>query len=179
VRSRTPLLSRLPTGPPGRAHDLGKNIVDIIITNNGSRVINLGIKVPLAGMPKAANENKADAIGMSGLLVKSLVVMRENLEEMTRQGVEIPVMLGAAALTRNAVEQDCVAAYGTGRVAYASARRRKLRGNDPTPTPPFWGPRLLGGERIGVSLSDEWRLHLEQSTSAIVVHHRRARNFSV
>lgn len=94
----------------GDVHDIGKNLVDIILTNNGYRVINLGIKVPLAEMLKAANENRADAIGMSGLLVKSTVVMRENLEEMTRLGVSIPVMLGGAALTRTFVEQDCVAA---------------------------------------------------------------------
>jgi len=103
----------------GDVHDIGKNLVDIILTNNGYRVINLGIKVPLAEMLKAANENKADAIGMSGLLVKSTVVMRENLEEMSRLGVELPVLLGGAALTRNFVEQDCVAAYACGRVAYA------------------------------------------------------------
>ncbi|MFQ3623024.1 MAG: methionine synthase, partial [Acetobacteraceae bacterium] len=103
----------------GDVHDIGKNLVDIILTNNGYRVINLGIKVPLADMLKAANENRADAIGMSGLLVKSTVVMRENLEEMTRLGVEIPVLLGGAALTRTYVEQDCAAAYGAGRVAYA------------------------------------------------------------
>ncbi len=103
----------------GDVHDIGKNLVDIILTNNGYRVINLGIKVTLADMLKAANENKAHAIGMSGLLVKSTVVMRENLEEMTRLGVEIPVMLGGAALTRTYVEQDCAIAYGSGRVAYA------------------------------------------------------------
>ena len=70
-------------------------------------------------MIDAARENRAHAIGMSGLLVKSTVVMRENLEEMSRQGLEIPVMLGGAALTRNYVEDDCVRAYASGRVAYA------------------------------------------------------------
>ncbi|MGA9866024.1 MAG: methionine synthase [Acetobacteraceae bacterium] len=103
----------------GDVHDIGKNLVDIILTNNGYRVVNLGIKVPLADMLTAARENRANAIGMSGLLVKSTVVMRENLEEMTRQGLELPVMLGGAALTRNYVEDDCVLAYGCGRVAYA------------------------------------------------------------
>ncbi|MGH7211643.1 MAG: vitamin B12 dependent-methionine synthase activation domain-containing protein, partial [Acetobacteraceae bacterium] len=91
----------------------------IILTNNGYRVVNLGIKVPLADMLTAAREQRAHAIGMSGLLVKSTVVMRENLEEMTRQGLELPVMLGGAALTRGYVEDDCVRAYGCGRVAYA------------------------------------------------------------
>ena len=82
-------------------------------------MVNLGIKVPLAEMLHAAQENHAHAIGMSGLLVKSTVVMRENLEEMSRQGLEIPVMLGGAALTRSYVEDTCVQAYTCGRVAYA------------------------------------------------------------
>ena len=103
----------------GDVHDIGKNLVDIILTNNGYRVVNLGIKVPLADMVAAARQERAHAIGMSGLLVKSTVVMRENLEEMSRQGLDIPVMLGGAALTRNYVEDDCVRAYACGRVAYA------------------------------------------------------------
>jgi 5-methyltetrahydrofolate--homocysteine methyltransferase len=103
----------------GDVHDIGKNLVDIILTNNGYRVVNLGIKVKLADMVTAAHEHHAHAIGMSGLLVKSTVVMRENLEEMSRQGLEIPVLLGGAALTRNYVEDDCVQAYACGRVAYA------------------------------------------------------------
>ena len=103
----------------GDVHDIGKNLVDIILTNNGYRVVNLGIKVTLADMVAAAKEHRAHAIGMSGLLVKSTVVMRENLEEMSRQGLDIPVMLGGAALTRNYVEDDCVQAYACGRVAYA------------------------------------------------------------
>jgi 5-methyltetrahydrofolate--homocysteine methyltransferase len=103
----------------GDVHDIGKNLVDIILTNNGYRVVNLGIKVPLAEMLQAVQDNRAHAIGMSGLLVKSTVVMRENLEEMSRQGLEIPVLLGGAALTRNYVEDACVNAYTSGRVAYA------------------------------------------------------------
>jgi len=103
----------------GDVHDIGKNLVDIILTNNGYRVVNLGIKVKLADMVEAAREHRAHAIGMSGLLVKSTVVMRENLEEMSRQGLDIPVMLGGAALTRNYVEEECVQAYASGRVAYA------------------------------------------------------------
>jgi 5-methyltetrahydrofolate--homocysteine methyltransferase len=103
----------------GDVHDIGKNLVDIILTNNGYKVVNLGIKQPLASILTAANEHKADAIGMSGLLVKSTVVMRENLEEMSRRQMRIPVILGGAALTRNYVEGDCVRAYGCGRVAYA------------------------------------------------------------
>ncbi len=103
----------------GDVHDIGKNLVDIILTNNGYRVVNLGIKVPLADMLTAAQDHRAHAIGMSGLLVKSTVVMRENLEEMSRRGIDIPVLLGGAALTRSYVEQECVGAYACSRVAYA------------------------------------------------------------
>src|ERR1700730_16001576 len=103
----------------GDVHDIGKNLVDIILTNNGYRVVNLGIKQPLAAIMDAAAQHKADAVGLSGLLVKSTVVMRENLQEMSRQGLSLPVMLGGAALTRRYVEEDCVKAYAAGRVAYA------------------------------------------------------------
>src|SRR5262249_44565085 len=103
----------------GDVHDIGKNLVDIILTNNGYKVVNLGIKQPIASIMAAAREHNAHAIGMSGLLVKSTVVMRENLEEMTREGFDLPIRLGGAALTRKYVEEDCVTAYGPGRVAYA------------------------------------------------------------
>jgi 5-methyltetrahydrofolate--homocysteine methyltransferase len=103
----------------GDVHDIGKNLVDIILTNNGYRVVNLGIKQPLPAILEAAETHKANAIGMSGLLVKSTVIMRENLEEMARQGVRTPVLLGGAALTRAYVEDDCHKAYGDGPVAYA------------------------------------------------------------
>ena len=93
----------------GDVHDIGKNLVDIILTNNGYKVVNLGIKQPLANILAAAEEHRAHAIGMSGLLVKSTVIMRENMLEMTRQGLDVPVMLGGAALTRQYVEEDCVA----------------------------------------------------------------------
>ena len=86
----------------GDVHDIGKNLVDIILTNNGYNVVNLGIKVPVADMVAAATEHKADAIGMSGLLVKSTLIMRENLEELNERGLDkIPVLLGGAALTRS------------------------------------------------------------------------------
>ncbi len=103
----------------GDVHDIGKNLVDIILTNNGYKVVNLGIKQPLANILNAANENRADVIGMSGLLVKSTVIMRENMEEMSRRGIDMPVILGGAALTRQYVEEDCVKASASGRVAYA------------------------------------------------------------
>jgi 5-methyltetrahydrofolate--homocysteine methyltransferase len=120
----------------GDVHDIGKNLVDIILTNNGYRVVNLGIKQPIGAILDAATAHRAHAIGMSGLLVKSTVVMRENLEEMTRQGLEVPVMLGGAALTRRYVEEDCVKSYACGRVAYARdafdglALMDKIVGND-------------------------------------------------
>ena len=103
----------------GDVHDIGKNLVDIILTNNGYKVINLGIKCPLESMLKAAEEHRADAIGMSGLLVKSTLIMKENLEEMNQRGLSIPVILGGAALTRRYVEQDLRSVYG-GNVMYAN-----------------------------------------------------------
>ncbi len=103
----------------GDVHDIGKNLVDIILTNNGYKVINLGIKQPIDEILSAAEAHEADAIGMSGLLVKSTVVMRDNLQRMTKDGLEIPVVLGGAALTRRYVEEDCAKSYGCGRVAYA------------------------------------------------------------
>jgi len=101
----------------GDVHDIGKNLVDIILTNNGYEVVNLGIKQPIDAILKAWREKGADAIGMSGLLVKSTVIMKENLDEMRRQGIEVPVVLGGAALTRGFVEEDCTRAYGR-RVGY-------------------------------------------------------------
>jgi 5-methyltetrahydrofolate--homocysteine methyltransferase len=90
----------------GDVHDIGKNLVDIILTNNGYKVVNMGIKMPIDDILKVAEQEKADAIGMSGLLVKSTAVMKENLEEMNRRSVSTPVILGGAALTRKFVEQD-------------------------------------------------------------------------
>jgi len=103
----------------GDVHDIGKNLVDIILTNNGYKVVNLGIKQPIQSIIEAAKEHNADAVGMSGLLVKSTVIMKDNLEEMTRADLDLPVFLGGAALTRKYVEEDCVEAYGSGKVAYA------------------------------------------------------------
>ncbi|MEY2467661.1 MAG: 5-methyltetrahydrofolate--homocysteine methyltransferase, partial [Actinomycetota bacterium] len=103
----------------GDVHDIGKNLVDIILTNNGYEVFNLGIKVPLNDMVQKAREVGADAIGMSGLLVKSTLIMRENLEELNAAGLanDTPVILGGAALTRTYVERDLREVYD-GRVFY-------------------------------------------------------------
>jgi 5-methyltetrahydrofolate--homocysteine methyltransferase len=103
----------------GDVHDIGKNLVDIILTNNGYKVVNLGIKCPIETMLHAADENHANAIGMSGLLVKSTLVMKENLSVMSERDITIPVILGGAALTRRYVEQDLRAVY-EGPVLYAN-----------------------------------------------------------
>ncbi len=102
----------------GDVHDIGKNLVDIICTNNGYEVHNIGIKVPVSEMIDKVKEVAADALGMSGLLVKSTLIMRENLEEMNRLGLaDVPVLLGGAALTRSYVERDLREVYD-GRVFY-------------------------------------------------------------
>jgi 5-methyltetrahydrofolate--homocysteine methyltransferase len=102
----------------GDVHDIGKNLVDIILTNNGYEVHNLGIKISIADMIDKAREVRADAIGMSGLLVKSTLIMRDNLEELNaRELSEIPILLGGAALTRSYVERDLRGVY-EGRVFY-------------------------------------------------------------
>ena len=102
----------------GDVHDIGKNLVDIILTNNGYQVCNLGIKVSVAEMIEKATEINAHAIGMSGLLVKSTLIMRENLEELNSRNLSnIPVLLGGAALTRTYVERDLREVY-EGRVFY-------------------------------------------------------------
>ncbi|HEY9660958.1 MAG TPA: dihydropteroate synthase, partial [Allocoleopsis sp.] len=101
----------------GDVHDIGKNLVDIILTNNGYRVINLGIKQPVDNIIDAYNEHKADCIAMSGLLVKSTAFMKENLEVFNERGITVPVILGGAALTPKFVYEDCQNAY-KGRVVY-------------------------------------------------------------
>ncbi len=114
----------------GDVHDIGKNLVDIILTNNGYEVHNLGIKVAVSEMLAKAEEVCADAIGMSGLLVKSTLVMRDNLEEMNTRGLSgIPVLLGGAALTRTYVERDLRAVY-QGRLFYGKDAFEGLRTMD-------------------------------------------------
>jgi 5-methyltetrahydrofolate--homocysteine methyltransferase len=182
----------------GDVHDIGKNLVDIILTNNGYDVVNIGIKQPISEFIRAAEEHNADVIGMSGLLVKSTVVMKENLQELTARGLgkRWPVLLGGAALTRTYVEDDLASLFD-GEVRYARDAFEGLalmeplvaisRGADPTtvglpplkkriharttievtepedmparsdiatdnpvPTPPFWGTRIVRG----VALAD-------------------------
>ncbi|MGW7306204.1 methionine synthase [Streptomyces sp. NPDC054835] len=112
----------------GDVHDIGKNLVDIILSNNGYNVVNIGIKQPVSAILEAAEEHRADVIGMSGLLVKSTVIMKENLEELNGRGLaeRFPVILGGAALTRAYVEQDLHELYG-GEVRYARDAFEGLR----------------------------------------------------
>jgi 5-methyltetrahydrofolate--homocysteine methyltransferase len=111
----------------GDVHDIGKNLVDIILTNNGYEVVNLGIKVGINEMLTAVEEHRADALGMSGLLVKSTLIMRENLELMNELGMSnVPVLLGGAALTRTYVERDLRTVY-QGRVFYGKDAFEGLR----------------------------------------------------
>ncbi|MCP9492992.1 MAG: methionine synthase [Pyrinomonadaceae bacterium MAG19_C2-C3] len=102
----------------GDVHDIGKNLVDIILTNNGYKVVNLGIKQAIDDILKAHEEHRADAIGMSGLLVKSTLIMRDNLELMNERNINVPVVLGGAALTRRYVEADLEPLY-QGKLFYA------------------------------------------------------------
>jgi 5-methyltetrahydrofolate--homocysteine methyltransferase len=112
----------------GDVHDIGKNLVDIILTNNGYRVVNIGIKQTINQIIDGATESNADAIGMSGLLVKSTVIMKENLQEITARGLDQkwPIVLGGAALTRAYVEQDLAALF-PGEVRYARDAFEGLR----------------------------------------------------
>lgn len=177
----------------GDVHDIGKNLVDIILSNNGYNVVNLGIKQPVSAILDAAKEHRADVIGMSGLLVKSTVIMKENLEELNQRkmAADYPVILGGAALTRAYVEQDLHEIY-EGEVRYArdafeglrlmdaligvkrgvpgaalpELKQRRVRPaasvlaepveenlparsdvavDNPVPTPPFWGTRVIKG----------------------------------
>ncbi|MEY4631306.1 MAG: 5-methyltetrahydrofolate--homocysteine methyltransferase [Pseudomonadota bacterium] len=136
----------------GDVHDIGKNLVDIILTNNGFEVVNIGIKQPVEAILQKYHEVKPDAIGLSGLLVKSTAIMRTDLLEMTARNVTVPVILGGAALTRQFVEEDCQAAY-KGKVYYASDAFEGLRimgqitGNEAHASP----DNVLAGKAIAIS----------------------------
>ncbi len=132
----------------GDVHDIGKNLVDIILSNNGYTVVNLGIKQPISAILDAAEENRADVIGMSGLLVKSTVVMKDNLAEMVSRGLHSrwPVMLGGAALTRAYVEDDLRGAFD-GEVHYAKDAFEGLSLMDRVMTARRGGAPVLDEER--------------------------------
>ncbi|MBV9215736.1 MAG: methionine synthase [Acidobacteria bacterium] len=123
----------------GDVHDIGKNLVDIILTNNGYKVVNLGIKQPIDDILRAAEETNCDAIGMSGLLVKSTLIMRDNLELMNERGLTTPVILGGAALNRRYVDNDLVPLF-KGELFYARDAFDGLHAMD----------KLTGGERAQV-----------------------------
>ena len=112
----------------GDVHDIGKNLVDIILSNNGFTTVNLGIKQPIGPIIEAAEQHNADAIGLSGLLVKSTLVMRDDLEELNRRGLaqRWPILLGGAALTRSYVESDLRGQF-QGRVWYGQDAFEGLR----------------------------------------------------
>ena len=124
----------------GDVHDIGKNLVDIILTNNGYKVVNLGIKQPIDEILRSWEETKADAIGMSGLLVKSTLIMRDNLELMNERGIDVPVILGGAALNRRYVDADLIPLY-QGKLFYARDAFDGLHAMD----------ELTGGQRSSKS----------------------------
>ncbi|GAA0806893.1 methionine synthase [Spirilliplanes yamanashiensis] len=132
----------------GDVHDIGKNLVDIILSNNGYDVVNIGIKQPINAIIEAAEQHRADAIGMSGLLVKSTVIMKENLQEMSDRGVadKYPVLLGGAALTRAYVEDDLRSMFA-GDVHYARDAFEGLSLMD----------RVMAAKRGGASVVDPER----------------------
>jgi len=128
----------------GDVHDIGKNLVDIILTNNGFKVINLGIKCPIENILHTAQEQQVDAIGMSGLLVKSTLIMKENLEVMNERGITLPVVLGGAALTRRYVDDDLQQVF-KGRVQYARDAFDGLR----------FMERIVSGEPMQLQAEEE------------------------
>ncbi|MEH0470362.1 methionine synthase [Streptomyces sp. B21-097] len=149
----------------GDVHDIGKNLVDIILSNNGYNVVNLGIKQPVSAILDAAREHRADVIGMSGLLVKSTVIMKENLEELNQRkmAADYPVILGGAALTRAYVEQDLHEIY-QGEVRYARDAFEGLRLMD----------ALIGVKRgvPGVKLPELKQRRVRASVAAVEVEER-------
>ncbi|WP_033324272.1 methionine synthase [Actinomadura atramentaria] len=150
----------------GDVHDIGKNLVDIILSNNGYEVVNIGIKQPMNAILEAAENERADVIGMSGLLVKSTVVMKENLQELNARGLagRWPVLLGGAALTRAYVEQDLAELY-EGEVRYARDAFEGLRlmdafmavkrGEEGATLPPLRERRVKRGATLKVTEPEE------------------------
>ncbi len=156
----------------GDVHDIGKNLVDIILSNNGYDVVNLGIKQPISAIIGAAEEHRVDVIGMSGLLVKSTVIMKDNLQEMNSRGIAArwPVLLGGAALTRAYVERDLAEMY-EGDVRYARDAFEGLRLMDALVTAKRTGtPSGLSAE--DQAKADERRARHERSQR--IAERRRA-----
>ena len=149
----------------GDVHDIGKNLVDIILSNNGFDTVNIGIKQPINEILRAAEEHDVDVIGMSGLLVKSTQIMKENLEEMNQRGVSErwPVILGGAALTRSFVEQDLAEVFD-GEVRYARDAFEglklmdtlvRIKRGDQTATLPELKKRLVNPQNLLVRTEPE------------------------
>ena len=149
----------------GDVHDIGKNLVDIILSNNGFETVNIGIKQPINEILRAAEDHDVDVIGMSGLLVKSTQIMKENLEEMNQRGVSDrwPVILGGAALTRSFVEQDLAEVFD-GEVRYARDAFEglklmdtlvRIKRGDTTATLPELKKRLVNPQNLLVRTEPE------------------------
>ncbi|HEY7010605.1 MAG TPA: vitamin B12 dependent-methionine synthase activation domain-containing protein, partial [Jatrophihabitantaceae bacterium] len=157
----------------GDVHDIGKNLVDIILSNNGYTVVNIGIKQPINAILEAADEHGADVIGMSGLLVKSTVIMKENLEEMNARGLgeRWPVLLGGAALTRGYVEQDLSELFA-GDVRYARDAFEGLRLMDALMA-------TRRGVRAGVNGPDDTKLSEEEARKLEERKARRERSLRI
>src|SRR5690606_15528930 len=150
----------------GDVHDIGKNLVDIILSNNGYDVVNIGIKQPVSAILEAAEENKADIIGMSGLLVKSTVIMKENLEEMNSRGLSerYPVLLGGAALTRSYVEEDLASLFG-GEVRHAmDAFMAVKRGEEGARLPALRTRRVKTKAKLKVTAPEDMPARSDVST---------------
>ncbi len=138
----------------GDVHDIGKNLVDIILTNNGYKVVNLGIKQPIDDILRAAEEAKCDAIGMSGLLVKSTLIMRDNLEIMNERGIDVPVILGGAALNRKYVDADLIPLYN-GKLFYARDAFDGLHAMDHLTIPELGAPSAeTKAAAVGAGVTD-------------------------
>ncbi len=160
----------------GDVHDIGKNLVDIILSNNGYDVVNLGIKQPVSSIMEAAEEQKADIIGMSGLLVKSTVIMKENLQEMNSRGLsgDFPVLLGGAALTRSFVEEDLAEMFD-GEVRYAKDAFEGLRlmdafmdvkkGVEGAELPALRKRRVKGGAKLEVTAPEDMPARSDVATN--------------
>jgi 5-methyltetrahydrofolate--homocysteine methyltransferase len=151
----------------GDVHDIGKNLVDIILSNNGYTVYNIGIKQPVDNIIAAWQEHQADAIGLSGLLVKSVTVMKENLEELNRRGVKVPVLLGGAALSRHYCESELRKQYD-GRVYYGKDAFEGLRIMD----------MLVQGQGATLDAEIDERLTKRAETEAKVAASKAARGES-
>ncbi|MFO0376568.1 MAG: methionine synthase [bacterium] len=145
----------------GDVHDIGKNLVDIILSNNGYTVHNIGIKQPIADILKAWRDTKADAIGMSGLLVKSVNVMEENLHELNTQGVNVPILLGGAALTRHYCEGHLRSVY-KGKVFYGKDAFEGLRTMD----------HIVGGSTDVLEQEIDQRLGKRSAAEEVVARSR-------